>query len=296
MSIASEAPLQTRRRPIKYTEQRPYINSPGVKYILPSDRNERVRLNLQHRLIKATFDGKNILSPISIAARDHVLDCATGTAIWLLDMALTLPNSVFLHGVDIESRLFPSAKDMPRNIKLHTANITSLPLDWTNKFKFVHQRLLMLALQRFQWPLVMRELFRVTKPGGWIELCEGGEYTAGPINERHKDIHRALKEHRGLFHGCARFLPTMLAEAGFVNIRVDSRPATLAGDAGADMRIALKGAWAGTKAPVLDAGGFGLVHSEEEFDQLLKDVEKEWEETPEAVVYWVTVSAQKRQN
>ncbi|KAJ3081218.1 hypothetical protein HK100_009929, partial [Physocladia obscura] len=41
-----------------------------------------------------------------------------------------------------------------------------------NTFDFVHQRYLVAGLQKTQFPAVIRELMRVTKPGGWIELVE----------------------------------------------------------------------------------------------------------------------------
>lgn len=41
-------------------------------------------------------------------------------------------------------------------------------------FDFVHQRLLITAIPKDRWPDVIRELMRVTRPGGWVELAECG--------------------------------------------------------------------------------------------------------------------------
>jgi SAM-dependent methyltransferase len=43
-----------------------------------------------------------------------------------------------------------------------------------NHFDFVHQRLLVSAIPADQWPAVLQELVRVTRPGGYIELAEAG--------------------------------------------------------------------------------------------------------------------------
>lgn len=41
-----------------------------------------------------------------------------------------------------------------------------------NTFDFVHIRFLVLALREDQWPMTIKELARVTKPGGMIQMTE----------------------------------------------------------------------------------------------------------------------------
>jgi SAM-dependent methyltransferase len=41
-----------------------------------------------------------------------------------------------------------------------------------DSFDFVHQRFLTLAIPAARWPGVVKELLRVTRPGGWVELVE----------------------------------------------------------------------------------------------------------------------------
>lgn len=41
-----------------------------------------------------------------------------------------------------------------------------------NTFDFVHMRLLILALRKEEWPIAIKEVIRVTKPGGMLQLTE----------------------------------------------------------------------------------------------------------------------------
>lgn len=41
-----------------------------------------------------------------------------------------------------------------------------------NTFDFVHMRLFILALREVEWPVAIKEILRVTKPGGIIQLLE----------------------------------------------------------------------------------------------------------------------------
>ncbi|HZU17838.1 MAG TPA: methyltransferase domain-containing protein, partial [Candidatus Dormibacteraeota bacterium] len=53
-------------------------------------------------------------------------------------------------------------------------------------FDLVHQRLLVSGIPLGQWPRVVAELVRVTRPGGWVELVEPMMETrrTGPATER----------------------------------------------------------------------------------------------------------------
>jgi hypothetical protein len=49
----------------------------------------------------------------------------------------------------------------------------------------------------------------------------------------------------------------------------------------------------GMKTPVLNAGGYGVVQTEKEFDDLLDAVEAEWEQTPDAYMEFFVFTARK---
>ncbi|KAF9092941.1 hypothetical protein BGX27_001695, partial [Mortierella sp. AM989] len=82
-------------------------------------------------------------------------------------------------GIDVLS-VFPSTI-IPSNCKFIQHNILDgLPFP-DNTFGFVYQRLLVAGLKPEDWATVLKEIERVTKPGGWIELVEA-DGTGGIVN------------------------------------------------------------------------------------------------------------------
>ncbi|KAG0750609.1 hypothetical protein G6F57_000625 [Rhizopus arrhizus] len=49
--------------------------------------------------------------------------------------------------------------------------LTGLPYE-SNTFDFVQMRFFLLALRKEEWPLAVKEIIRVVKPGGMIQLME----------------------------------------------------------------------------------------------------------------------------
>jgi hypothetical protein len=198
--------------------------------------------------------------------------------------------------VDIEPRLFPASH--PKNIEFRVESVTNLPAHWSNTFSLVHQRLLLLALQVHEWPMALQELHRVIRPGGWVQLAEStawleAPYPGRPCMEKLTAMYRRLMIHRNIYCDCADDMPAMLKAAGFVDIQSESqmqRMGKWAGDAGTAMRKNHIGVLRGIKTPVLKAGGFGIVSSEAEYDELLEGCDREWDEVPgtdkEFIIFW----------
>lgn len=216
--------------------------------------------------------------------------------VWLLDLAKDFPETVSFLGVDIEPRLFPKATNFGANMQFVKGSVLALPSEWSSTFALINQRLLIAALKRAEWNVGLRELYRVLAPGGWLQLLEAGSWTAGPAGRTHKALFSAVADARGLFPECSAHFPGMLSEIGFVNVQVTDRAGPLgkwAGVHGEEGRENLTGVWRGMKTPILHMGGFGLVDSETEFDQLMDDIEAEYDETPGSEVHWVFTCAQK---
>lgn len=73
-------------------------------------------------------------------------------------------------GVDMAD-MFPTTI-RPENVKFELLNILDgLPYP-DNTFDFVHMRLMIIAFRSTEWPLVLKEIFRVLKPGGLVQLVE----------------------------------------------------------------------------------------------------------------------------
>ncbi|KAF8491768.1 hypothetical protein JB92DRAFT_2819270 [Gautieria morchelliformis] len=154
---------------------------------------------------------------------------------------------------------------------------------WTNSFDLVHQRLLITALRRREWPVALSEIFRVLKPGGWAQLGEIGKtHLPGPKTRQHQSLLSKLFAHRDMLPAvdCANQLPVMLIEAGFTDVRMETRLLPLGKVGGADGENARKnfmGVYRGMKTPVLKAGGLGFFDSEMEFDRFMDEMEEEWD-------------------
>ncbi len=73
-------------------------------------------------------------------------------------------------GVDMAD-MFPTTI-RPENVKFELLNILDgLPYP-DNSFDFVHMRLMIIAFRSTEWPVVLKEIFRVLKPGGLVQLVE----------------------------------------------------------------------------------------------------------------------------
>lgn len=85
------------------------------------------------------------------------------------EMANEYPNSEFT-GIDV-SVGWPT-EIRPRNCDFVVGNIVNeLPFA-DNTFDFVYMRLVGMGVSNGEYPTVLKHLYRVLKPGGWIELVE----------------------------------------------------------------------------------------------------------------------------
>lgn len=155
-----------------YVGGRRYMSQ--VPYALPKDFGEIQRLDFQHFLLKYGLQG-NYLSPIERPL--SILDVGCGTGRWAMELAQQFPQANVI-GVDVvPTEQFTAGYGLvkpPNNYRFVSGNVMERLPFADNTFDFVHQRLLIAALPRDRWPFVVRELARVTKPGGWVELAECG--------------------------------------------------------------------------------------------------------------------------
>ncbi|KAJ7074792.1 S-adenosyl-L-methionine-dependent methyltransferase [Mycena amicta] len=273
---------------------REYQQYPGSQYMLPTDGPEHQRLTLQHAALKTLFGSCILFAPVELNPGDKVL--GTGPGLWIMDLASSVDPSIEMIGVDIESRLFPVCP--PKNISFRIESVLNLPSEWSNSFTLVHQRLLILALEVPQWPLALSEMYRVLRPGGWVQIAEStywdeDVYPGRPCMEKLTMLYRAVANRRNLYVDCAYGMPKLLQEAGFVEIQSESRMHLIgkwAGENGTAMKTNHVGILRGIKTPVLQAGGFGVVSSEAEYDALIEGLEREWDDVPgaekEFIVFW----------
>ncbi|KIK54430.1 hypothetical protein GYMLUDRAFT_100104 [Collybiopsis luxurians FD-317 M1] len=270
----------------------------STAYILPTDEPERNRLNEQSRFMtRAVFGGKLISVPgsLELSPGDKILESATGTGIWMLDLAQQIPSTISLTGIDISIRLFPSS--YPSNISFASHSVTDLPKSWSDRYKLVNQRLLTGALTTEQWRSALNELKRVLKPGGWIQFMETGptpEVYSGPAMKRMVDSWAALYRLRGLVPEIQNILGQLLADAGFVDVQKRTVPLPLSPgmkrEEYEEHKKNILGFFLAAKQPFLTTGQFG---SENEFQGALKEMEQEWDASEDCSWEWAVFYAMK---
>lgn len=85
------------------------------------------------------------------------------------DMMNDYPNCRY-QGCDMVDVI--NRKTMPEQLRFSTGNVVEgLPYA-DNTFDFVHMRLFVLALRSDEWPKAIKEILRVTKPGGIVQVLE----------------------------------------------------------------------------------------------------------------------------
>ncbi|KAJ1555987.1 hypothetical protein HK405_009308 [Cladochytrium tenue] len=143
-------------------------------YVLPADADERARLHMQHVVIRSLFGGNFHTPQRELFANEEacakILDVGCGTGSWCIDMAKQFPHAP-VTGVDLVSY---EHAELPRNVTFELGNVLEGLRFSDRTFDFVYQRLLVLALPKESVTSVIKELIRVTKPGGYIQLHEKG--------------------------------------------------------------------------------------------------------------------------
>ncbi|KZT60179.1 S-adenosyl-L-methionine-dependent methyltransferase [Calocera cornea HHB12733] len=261
-------------------------------YLLPSDEEERVRLDIQHRVLTCHIP-MLLPSGLTLKHGDAILDAGTGTGIWANAVAKMVPSSVTVYGIDIESRLFPPA--LP-NTRFRICSTLDLPADWTCKFVYAHQRLMILAFTQDAWAKCISEFFRALKPGGWIRLEEydcirvfDGHREPSPLYGRFLKSLEALGEKRGIASDNLLKINGMLKHAGFEDVQFTKSMVLQCGE---EARAAGMGAWRALKARFLSVGGLGLGATAEEYDRNMDEMEEELRGSITELMF-VTWTAQK---
>ncbi len=261
-------------------EQRTYI--PDAPYLLPKDVQEDQRLNYQHHVLYRTISN-HYLAPLSPASATTILDVGTGTGIWPAEMSALFPQAHIL-GIDVALSSLPHP--LPPTCLFTQANILQgLPFP-DQQFTFTHQRLLVAAIPTAHWPKVVRELVRVTRPGGWVELLEIGDtiQNAGPATKRlltwMTDISKGLGFEMDILH----HLGDLLKQSGCQDIESQDIPVPLgvwAGATGQMMKTDVLHGYTALKDSYCPRSGT----PPEIFDVMVQAAANEWEQNHASYVF-----------
>ncbi|KXG52192.1 uncharacterized protein PGRI_084760 [Penicillium griseofulvum] len=137
-------------------------------YMLGRGHAAACRLNLQFYLWKDSLKF-NIHPSVEIPPNPVIADVGTGTAIWLLDVAKSIPTAT-LDGYDIDLSNTPPAHWLPKSLTLHKWDLFDpVPEHLVGTYDIVHLRLLILVVENSDPVPVIRNAARLLKPGGYIQ-------------------------------------------------------------------------------------------------------------------------------
>ncbi|KAG9305186.1 hypothetical protein G9A89_010694 [Geosiphon pyriformis] len=177
-------PISSNDSTVRYSGGRRYFYEQNSLSLLPNDEREIKRIYNTHYCLKEIFQ-TNFTAPVKQQLHNgcQVLEFGCGQGIWSLDMAQEFPQSKFI-GVDADN-IFK--KNEFENIKFVQANIfDGLPFE-DDTFDFVSMRRLLSCFTMKQLEtIILREIARVIKPGGWLDWTEYGfnMQNSGEVTEK----------------------------------------------------------------------------------------------------------------
>lgn len=155
-------------------------------YLFSNDAQENARLRMQHDLFWLAWH-RNFFAPVSNPGT--ILDIACGPCVWGLEVLQQYPDAKIFN-VDIDEVPFTryletlppkTVQRLPSldNFFLIQADARK-PLDFPDGiFDFVHTRLPDPFLSEEGWPRFIKEMMRLSKPDGWVEIMAGGHFWTG---------------------------------------------------------------------------------------------------------------------
>jgi len=160
-----------------------------------------------------------------------VLDVACGPGGWAEEVAYLYPHLKVV-GIDISRAMIEFAKQRAQvqfldNTSFRVMNARS-PLEFPDgAFDLVNARFMAAFLPREEWPGVVKEFARLTRPGGTIVLTEVDNFSQGHTNSPALEELNALCREAlylaGLYSGTGTWVTSMLdqflQEAGCQNIQ-----------------------------------------------------------------------------
>jgi SAM-dependent methyltransferase len=140
--------------------------------------------SVQHALVKRLTNCL-FFAPITnpVARPLHILDVGCQTGYWAAEIAQSLSFSRIV-GIDTKEHIQRS--QLPSHYLCVQGDLLSgLPYA-SASFDYVHQSFMATQIKASAWPGMLRELYRVTRPGGWVELLETGAayIRSGPFTQQ----------------------------------------------------------------------------------------------------------------
>lgn len=201
------------------------------KYYADPEKIEEVgRVQQEERLLTEYMPlfPPGIVDQLPVHAR--VLDLGCGTGGWILTAAEAYEYDY--EGVDNAPKMVELAglyaqAEGRENVRFRKVDVTQFPMPYeAESFDFVRGRLLHTFLHRDEWPLLIKEMYRLLRPGGYacIVEFEAGFIASDPIEAFNEIFARGMyAQGRGFSQryglGVCKHLAHWYREAGFSEVR-----------------------------------------------------------------------------
>ena len=142
-----------------------------------SSHEERKRLALQDQMLTTGMGGV-LPEQAQPSSFQRVLDVGCGTGAWLIETAKAYPSIDLLIGVDVSGKMVEHARahaseaGVSERVEFHTMDALRM-LEFPDRFfDLVNQRAGASYLRTWDWPKLLQEYQRVTRPGGVARVTE----------------------------------------------------------------------------------------------------------------------------
>jgi SAM-dependent methyltransferase len=151
-------------------------NKEDEPYWLGRASEEQKRLLKQHGIWTKSI-GYSLHPSIAskLPANARIADVATGTGIWLKDLAAVSPSTYTFEGFDISSEQYLPAESLPKNVSLGFLDFKKpIPQELQGSFDLVNIRLIIISMGPLAvWQETLKNLITLLKPGGCITWTDG---------------------------------------------------------------------------------------------------------------------------
>src|SRR5215469_2794042 len=147
-----------------------------------SNEEELSRLQTQDQMVTTSMGGVLPEQP-NPAIFQRVLDVGCGTGGWLIEAARTYATMSLLVGVDVSGKMVEyaraqaAAQQVSDRVQFATMDALRMLEFPTDYFDLVNQRTGASYLRTWDWPKLLQEFQRVTRPGGVIRVTESALIT-----------------------------------------------------------------------------------------------------------------------
>ncbi|CAO3621271.1 unnamed protein product [Cunninghamella blakesleeana] len=212
---ASNLPPQPRRKSITeyFTKRRPSLLLRPPTSFSDFDFKEFDRWQRIHYLLKSTRKA-NAWAPFNTSKGAVVVDVGTGTGIWAMEISNQY-NNIQVLGLD---KVLPNdQQNSPENLRFVQCDITEPWPMGDNAVDFIFQRNMSDSIPKDAWSNLLKEMFRVLKPGGYIELIEYDKWhhNPGPVQQAFDSFIQEQCTTKGIDYFITDTVTNLVNDSGF---------------------------------------------------------------------------------